>query len=168
MSERCRYKTELCEFIFRTHGCYWGDRCNHAHSIQEKREAVADWEREWTCTTLANGKYDWHTVKRESRWSSCWQSDDGSWGTPWGSDEWSRDNGNWRADWTADADWTAADALPTLDNNVISELFNELDTTKTRHLTGHELFFVAMLMGYPHGQSRWDRIYRGIVRGFSS
>ena len=46
---------------------------------------------------------------------------------------------------------------------MISELFNELDTTSNRRLTAHELYFLVQLMGYSDGTHAWDDLYKQLA-----
>ena len=59
------FKTKLCEFVGRSHGCRLGDQCRHAHSRDELREVPADYDpdarRAWAKTTTSSGWEDWTT-----------------------------------------------------------------------------------------------------------
>ena len=57
-----RHKTDWCEFFFRSHGCYHGDKCRHAHYASELRQLPADCQptnkREWYWSST---RLDWST-----------------------------------------------------------------------------------------------------------
>ena len=61
------FKTKMCEFVGRSHGCRLGDQCRHAHSIEELRQPPADYDPEarrfWAKTETDSGWVEWSTYR---------------------------------------------------------------------------------------------------------
>ena len=65
-------KSQWCEFYFRSHGCYHGDRCRHAHSAEEFQNAdpgAVPWGREWEWSYRHDGTTQWRTTVKGWDWS---------------------------------------------------------------------------------------------------
>ena len=81
-------KSQWCEFVFRSHGCRWGDKCRHAHSKEEFQAAhpgAAPWARDWEWSYRSDWTVQWRTSAKDG-WD--WSDQDGWLRPPNGPAKW--------------------------------------------------------------------------------
>ena len=58
------YKKKWCDFFWRSHGCRWGNKCTHAHSIHDYRGARND---PWLLALQGQGHWGQDAVEHWAR-----------------------------------------------------------------------------------------------------